>query len=454
MTKQTSAIGAVAAVLVAVCAGLTVSQSAAEPMVEDDILNIPSEAASQKQSPSDALTLFKARDYEGSLRLWQEAAAKNLDMPPAQLIMAQLYAQANMLGDCRNALEQAVHESPNDPEPYIFMANFALRDGDAGKAESLLEKAGGLLATFEKSAKRKKAMQLQLQSSLATVAQSRKDWPGAEKAIAEALKLDPKNVAILQRSAYCAFQQKNVEIALGELREAAKIDPAMLAPEAVLAQYYQKTGDNENAKKWMAAAVVAAPKNLKTQLAVGQRALEQGQLEEARKHAIAAMRIDPKSQQANLFRGAIAMFEKDYEAAESYFETALRQSPEDFSLRNNLAVALVEQPDERKNRRALEYAEANVKKYPAATEAASTYAWVLYKLKRLDDAEKAIVGAAPALASDLDVAYVTARIAVDRGHKEEARRILAAALTLTAPALFRQEAEDLFEQLKRPDAKK
>jgi tetratricopeptide (TPR) repeat protein len=449
MRKRISMANVAAAILLTACIGLKVSRSAAEPIVGDDALSIPSEASAQKQAPSDALALFKARDYEGSLRLWKEMASKNPDMPPAQLIMAQLFAHANMAAESHDAAEHAIREDPNDPEPYLFMVGFALHDGDSAKAQSLLKKAGELLPSFTKSARRKQSLQLQLQSSLATEAQTRKDWPAAEKAFAEALKMDPKNVAVMQRSAFCSFQQKDMDKTLAKLREAAKIDPAMLAPEAIIAQYYQKLADKKNVKKWMDAAIVTSPRNVRTRLAAGQLALEEGRLEDARKHAIAAMRLDPKSQQANLFRGAIAMFEKDYEAAESYFDAALKQSPEDFSLRNNLAVALIEQPDERKNRRALEYAEANVKKYPKATEAASTYAWVLYKLKRLDEAEAAVAGAAPALASDLDVAYVTARIAVDRGHKAEAKRILETALKLTAPALFQQEAEDLLEQLKK-----
>lgn len=448
MRKQTSTIG-VAAVLLTVYFGSAVSDATAEPIVGDDSLNISSEAPSEKQTPSDAVALFKARDYEGALRLWREAASKNVDMPPAQLVMAHLFARTNMLAECRDAAEMAVKEEPNDPEPYMFLAGLAIREGNADKAQSLLKKAGELLPAFTKSAKRKQVLQMQLQGTLAAEAQSRKDWTAAEKAFTDALKLDPKNTAIMQRLAYCAFERKDVDAALAKLREAAKVDPAMLTPEAIISQYYQKAGDQKNMKKWMNAAVTAAPKNLRTRLAAGQFALEDGRLEDARRHAIAAMRLDPKSQPANLFRGAIAMFEKDYEAAESYFETALKQSPEDFSVRNNLAVALIEQPDEKKNRRALEYAEGNVKKYPKATEAASTYAWVLYKLKRLDEAEKAVAAAAPAVGTDLDVAYVTARIAADRGQKEKAKQILEKALKLTAPALFQQDAEDLLEQLKK-----
>jgi Tfp pilus assembly protein PilF len=208
-------------------------------------------------------------------------------------------------------------------------------------------------------------------------------------------------------------------------------------------------GDHENVKKWMDAAIVAAPKNMKTRLAAGQLALETGQLEEARKHSLMAIRLDPQARQTRFFRGAIAMFEKDYEAAEAYFESALKQAPDDFGVRNNLAVALIQQPDEAKHRRALEIAEANAKQFPKMSEAASTYAWVLYTMGRLDDAEKAIRGAASVAATDLDVAYIMARIAIDRRHHDEAKQVLEVALKNKAPALFQQEAKELFEKLQQ-----
>jgi Tfp pilus assembly protein PilF len=174
-----------------------------------------------------------------------------------------------------------------------------------------------------------------------------------------------------------------------------------------------------------------------------------GNLDEARKHAIAAIQIDPKSIHAKELRGSIAMLEKDYDSAELIFESALKLYPSNFSLRNNLSLSLIEQKDEAKRRRALEHAEANVKQFPNSPEAASTYALVLYRLGRLDDAENAIHTAAAIASTDVDTAYVTARIAVDRGHKAEAKQLLDGALKSTGPAMFRQEAEELLEQLKK-----
>jgi cellulose synthase operon protein C len=437
------------AFLLAVGMLLTPLLATAEPISTEDSLSLPSDTTPQKQETADALALFKARDYDGSLKLWQEAVKKNPEMPPAQVIMAQLYAQANMPKESEKALEQAAQEAPNDPETPMLLASLAMRGGDLAKAESLLQKASGLVSAFGKSPQRKESLQVRLYGSQAAVAEARKDWPVAQKALEELSKRDPKNSAAVQRAAYCMIQQKNPEGALARLREAAKADPAMLTPEVLLAQLYQRSGDRDNVKKWMAAAVTTAPKNLKTRLAAGYAALEIGQMDEAQKHATAASQIDPKSFDAKFLRGLIALILKDYQAGELYFDSALRQSPDDFATSNNLALALIEQNDEAKGKRAVEYAAANAKKYPQSASAASTYGWALYKTGKLDEAEKALRTAAALGPRSVDTAYYTARVWVDRGRKDEARQMLETALKQTGLSMCRQEAVELLEQLKK-----
>ena len=215
-----------------------------------------------------------------------------------------------------------------------------------------------------------------------------------------------------------------------------------------MAQYCQQARDPENAAKWMAAALSAAPRDLKTRLAAGHLALDAGQLDEAQKHARAAGQIAPTSLEAKFFRGLIALFQEEYEAAELLFESGLKQSPHSFSFSNNLVLSLVEQKNEAKRNRALELAEANVRQRPRSPEAASTYGVVLYKLGRLYDAASALRKAASIAQSDLDTAYFTARVSVDRGRKAEARHLLETALKNPAPSRFRQSAEELLQQIK------
>ena len=426
----------------------------ADPITGGD-LGATTGVDAKSQEIADAVARFKDRDFDGALKLLKEAVKKNADLPPAQVILAQLFSQANIPMGVRNALEQTVVESADDPEAYVIMGDIALRERQVTAASLLYAKAASLMAKFDKSAKRKGLLQPRVYSGLASVAEARADWAGAQKQLETWLTLEPKSALAMQRLARCLFQQKKPTSALAMLRDAAKADPEVLTPEAILAGFYERADppDRENANKSMAAALVAAPKDIKTWLVAGQHALETGQLEEAQKRAAFAMDLDAKSLDAKILRGVIALFQKDYKAAELYFESAHLQSPINFAASNNLALALIEQKDESKKRRALEYAEANARQFqknsPNYAEAASTYGWALYKLGRMDEAEQALRAAASGGTFSADTAYYIARVSADRGRESEAKVLLENALKSTGPFSQRQEAKALLERLKK-----
>ena len=408
----------------------------AEPILGGDSITAQSQTRTQGTEIADALALFKVQDFNGALGLLQETARKNTDLPPAQVMMAHLYLQANMPQEAKNALEQATIDAPSDPEPYLLQASLAMHEG--GEAEALFQKAKSLLPTFDKSVKRKESLQWQIFSGLASVAETRKDWAGAQEILNELLKLDPKNAAAMQRVAFCLFQQENPDGALEKLRQAAKADARSLTPEFNLAQFYEQSGDHENARKWMAAAVIAAPKDIKTHLAVAEWFLQAGQFDDAQKHVREASQIDPNSLEVKLLQGTIALFQKEYDVAEMVSRSAIEHSPQNFLAINNLVLALIEQRDESKRQSALKYAETNLQQFPDSSDAAATYGWVLYKLGRLDDAEKTLQPLTSKTNLDPDAAYIVACVLAARG-----RVLLEGALKSTTPFLFRQEAEEL-----------
>jgi tetratricopeptide (TPR) repeat protein len=422
----------------------TASWAATKPAAKADL-----GLAAQSKDVTDAIEKFEQRDYDAALKLLKSAAKKNADLPPAQVIMAQLFSQTGVGLGVRNALEQAISDSPNDPEAYQLIAEIALRDHRYAESELMYKKADELMANFTNSAKRKSEIQVKIIDGLAAVNETREKWAIAQKYLEALLKLDAKNAPALHRLARCLFQQKQSEAAYDKLKEAVKADPKVLTPEAVLGQFYEQAGDRDNAKKWMTAALRAAPKDLNTHLVVGQWALEAEQMPEAEKEAKAALHIDPKSLEAKILCGVIALFKKDYAEAERFFDSAHTQNARHFPASNNLALVLIEQKDEGKRRRALEYATNNVQTYPRLPEAASTYGWVLYKLGRLDEAENAFQKATSGGSVVPDTAYYIAKLLYDRGRESQAKQWLELALKSNGPFAMRQEAKELLDMIKK-----
>ena len=343
-----------------------------------------------KSFPSPRIYSISGISKAEAFEKLEETVKNNQDLPPANIIMAQFYAQANNPNGVRGSLERAIIDSPDDPQAYLVLGDIAVRERRLAEARLLFEKAEGLLAGWKGSAKRKGAMMPQLYGGLASAAEGRGDWEAAQKQLDAWLKLDPKSAVALQRLAQCQFRQDKPDEALKNLKAAAKIDDKMLVPEAVLAQWCARSGDQKEAKKWLVEALTVAPKDPQARLVAAQWAWETDQLGDAVKQADAALQLKPGYYPALILRGIIALFSKDYAGAEKFFEAAHLQNPQDFAASNNLALALIEQTDENKRRQAMAYAENNVKQFPKSADAYSTYGWVLYKLGRLKDAEASL----------------------------------------------------------------
>jgi len=434
----------------------TIPGSAAEDTPKGDAA-----APAAKDAPPDipeineAFNMFRERDAEGALKLLKKVCKKHPEISPAHVILARFFARANGAVGMRNALEEGVKELPNDPEAYIFMADIAMRERRVTEARLLYEKCASLMPKFD-VAKRKKNLEIQVLAGLATTSEAREDWVGAQQYIEAWLKLDSKSVDALRELAGCLLRQKNETGALEQLVKASKIDPEqhtdLLSPEGTVAQFYWKTGEQDKAKKWMFTALTAKPRDLKTRLLAAQWAWETGQLTEAEKQASAALQLDPQSLEGLILRGLIARYQKNYKAAAEYCQKAVLLKPNLFAPTNNLALALVEQNSEDKKQRALEYAETNAQKYQKtnqASEAYSTYGWVLYKLDRLDDAEKALRASISGGQFSLDTAYYLGRVLAKRGRDKDAIQFLESALKTPGPFAYREDAKRLLEELKK-----
>jgi len=440
---------------------------------------------------ADGVKAFGRGSVENAYLLLQEAGKRHNDLPPAQVLMAQLYYKAaqkwpaikaahDAAGPDREVpfsatgpmeridgskfrekmyewLERAVKEVPRDPEAYVILGELDLHERRWTQAELLFRKAERLLANFRDKEvwRRKEAMQPRVLLGLASVAEARDDWPGAEKHLEAALKLDPKNTDILQRLGRALFLQKDIEklkAGYERFKEARRIDQEVLLPEVQLALLYQAAGERHKAWLWMdSAAKIAGKSDVPTLLVVAPWAAENGRIEKAKEWSDIALTADPKSFEAIMVRGIVMLFAENEQAAANHFEKAHLMKPASFAASNNLAIALAEQMDDKKKRQALEFAENNRKLHPKSAEAASTYGWALYQNGRLDEAERVLKEALAAPPHNPDMLYY-ARAVIDNGRVEFGTRLLTAALESKAPFVNRNKAAAELERLQEKEA--
>ena len=138
--------------------------------------------------------------------------------------------------------------------------------------------------------------------------------------------------------------------------------------------------------------------------------------------------------------------------AEDYFVAALRLSPSNAAVINQLALLLIDQPDEQKRQRALEFAKINALLQPNNAESNITLAWVLYQIGNNREAEAALRKGLQAGNPSPDSNFLIAKILVDQNKPDVAKQFLNYALESDTGALFllREDAQKLKEQLGGP----
>jgi tetratricopeptide (TPR) repeat protein len=402
---------------------------------------------------NNAIGRFRDRDIVGCRALLERARSNNPKLPPPGVMMAVLWLGVNQLQSARGELEDTAVKFPGDPEPYLMLGDLAFQDRRITDADVLFSKATALTTAFSENAKRKRDFEIRCHAGSAAVAESRKQWDTAQKHLAAWLELDPDNASARQRQGIVLFQLGKPEEALAEFREAKKLDEKAVHPELAMARLYDDAKQRDTAKKLIEQAIKSAPQDPAVLLATAQWYVGQNDLPAATLNADNALKLDPKSLEAKVVRGAIARVARDYKTAERFFNEAHVQSPGNFPAGNSLALVLVETDDKESRQRALEMAEANVAMHregsPHQANALTTLAWVYYKLGRREDAEKILSQISQNNQLTTDGAYYVAKLLVDRGEKDRARKILEDVLANEAMFATRADAVDLLATLKK-----
>ena len=413
----------------------------------------------------EAANQFLQRNFEEAERLMKEAKADNPQLPPAGVLLGSLYSRANNPLAARAAYEKAVRDEPEDPEPYVVFGENAIRQRRFTDAALLFDKAIEVAEAYNANAERKKNLAIRGYLGAALVAQAREQWEDAENWLRQSMALRGEDTSLSQRLGQILFKKseaidgedarKQAELAAyREFERAYNMDTKKVArPEINMARMYQASGREENAKKLVAKARERDPDGLATQVAAAQWAIDSGDTQLLADCAAAAMRIDGASIEALVLDGFKKRLDNDHEGAETSFRAAHATAPSNATVLNQLAISLAEQPDERKKKQALEFAQMSTRmhadlKRSVAREAAVTLGWVFYRMGNSTDAARAVQSAINAGQVGPEAAYMAARIAADRGNEEAARVLLKSALD-GKDRLFphRQEAEELLNSI-------
>ena len=111
------------------------------------------------------------------------------------------------------------------------------------------------------------------------------------------------------------------------------------------------------------------------------------QLAKAESLLASARKANPGNLNLLILSGVAARMAKKMKPAEDYFIEALGIAPANGDVINQLALLLIDQADDTKRNRALQFAGMSSQLNNQSADAQITFAWVLYQLGRVADAE-------------------------------------------------------------------
>ncbi len=420
------------------------TQASSADQRQDEALELTSEENAKYQ---EALELFNKQDLSGALDSLRQLTDGNPAARPPRIIMAFWFAQLNNARAAKIMLEMATEEDPDDPEAFFALAEMALRDGELTAGELLTVKGTEKLAHYDANPQRKTAMQARARSLKIAYSNARRRWSDVQSAILAKIRAEGES-ADLDRACANALFQQNQDVNAREmfLRADKLSDGKGLPADAAMSQLYAARGDLENAKKSLDAALKAYPKSTSVLILSINNALVENNLDSAWKLVQQLYQEDKSAEVLKTF-GRVALFRSDYKRAEAAFQEAIRQTPLDTDAANGLALALCEQGDEEKNKRAVQYAAGNVQKQGNNRDFLATLGWVLYRTGQPDEAIQILQQSAADGQINAASAYYFAVALSDKGQTDQAKKFLEAALSSKPPFAKRAAAQELLKKL-------
>lgn len=424
-----------AAALALAAVGLSVTPASAElrlstprPEVQR-LLSVDEQAAGKSQAALvEAVEHFKANRAEDCQKSLREATRLTPSLPPAELMFARMFLRTGNDAEALRRLDRLAVDFPDQPEVFVSLGELALRQGRLTDAWLQLERSASLKPPATWDDARIRAFRNQLSQLQGEAAERREDWSAAERFYRYWSEHDPQSAAALLGLGRARLGQNVPDEAIKLFRRAREFDAKSPAAETLLALIYARRGAQEQAGEWFAKAVADSAVSPETRLEYARWLLDRERPEEARTELDSVANSKEADALKLFLRGVAARCLQDLDTAEAAFASLQQANPGDWAVANQLALVLIERPEELKRVRAAQLAEINLRQCPDRALALATAGWVQLRLGDLSNAERLLQQSLQAASPAPATQYYVSKLFAARGQTAEASRWLNEAL--------------------------
>lgn len=446
-TAARRALAALGVAALLLTAGAAQAQITNETLIGDAVSDADS---SRYADVKNAIERYGNRDFVAARTFLETAKRKNPKLPPVAVMLAKLHGLAGNSKAVRPALEDCITEAPDDPEPYLILAEDAIRGNRTIEADALFDKAVKLMQEYDANAKRKRDFVIRAYSGRTRIAQARRKWDQAASDLDELLKVDPENAAALFAQGQIMFvvDPPKAREGLAAFDKARKINEKLDHPYVAAGKTFESQGKTAEAMQYYEGAYKAAPNDESVIVAYGQGLLKDGKVDEAKKVLEAGAKQNADSANIWLLRGVAARMERDAEAARKNFLRTVSLAPTNSVAYSQLALSMLESgSDDETKRRALSFAATSQKLNTDSPDANITLAWSLYENGQARQAT-ALLQNLKLGNTDPDSTLLLVKMLLLNNQKGPAKQLLTQALENTRHIFVRRdEAEKLLTTL-------
>ena len=229
-------------------------------------------------------------------------------------MLSDVYYRMERFPDVLRLLELLEKRNPDDPrldlnrgQVHVFQSQFDQAQESFRK--SIAKHPSNSLAHFE----------------LGKLLHLRNDLPAAQKALLEAVRLEPKNPQYLQKLGAVCLALKELDEALVYLERAAALDPNSSQAYYSLSQAYQRQGEREKAAGLMKQFQALKQREEGVEeaerlLARGERLLDEGKEAEARAAFEQLIQTAPDNWTARAYLAEMFLAQRDWQKAGPHLE--------------------------------------------------------------------------------------------------------------------------------------
>ena len=398
----------------------------------------------QKKVVEDAVTAFQLRDAARVIEILNAQAAIDKEFPPTDLLLAALSFAIQDAKSGRVLLERAGQQNPDNPAIYSAFSRLAINEGRIVDAQALLEKMASVMSKQTLSATSKEFYNLQFLDGMTDVAMRQQRLDDARGFLATQRKLAPNNPKVLMVSAELEFKENNLPKSMEYLAQLRTQVPQTRIPETIIASWFQRTGNLEEARKWVMTASEKYASNPQVQLEVASWAVNEEDFPLA-SASIKKAEVNGEVPLSKSLKAKIAFANGSYAVAESHYESLTRLQPDNFDASNMYALCLIESNDEAKRTKALEIANNNFRSLPNNVVSQAALGYIQLRMGDIEQAKSALGRALQSNNASPEIRFFGASVLRELKQPENAKVVLEAALKHQGLFLYRSQAERLLK---------